>query len=195
MADSSLRAVRTASTSKPCRSFRGPNTLYRALASFTATYLEHLAVEEGEALPTLWEHCSDQELFGIMTSFKASRSPLEILTSLIAQLPNLNPAEIAQLVSVGIDATDLPALAELLATTLQPVQLGALQQVPTTGGRQHAARPGLGCQDHVQWSWTDIAPAAQALVDACAGPCSSTSPLPRSSTAAQGLGPQLGGLC
>ena len=66
-----------------------------------------------------------------MTSFKASRSPLENLTSLIAQLPNLNPAEIAQLVSVGIDATDLPALAELLATTLQPVQLGALQQAAT----------------------------------------------------------------
>ena len=107
------------------------NALYRALASFTATYLEHLAFEEGQALPMLWEHCSDQELFEIMTSFKAARSSLENLTSLIAQLPTLNPAEIDHLVSVGIDPTDRPALAELLATTLQPAQLGALQQPAT----------------------------------------------------------------
>ena len=79
----------------------------------------------------LWEHCSDQELFEIMTSFKAARSSLENLTSLIAQLPTLNPAEIDHLVSVGIDPTDRPALAELLATTLQPAQLGALQQPAT----------------------------------------------------------------
>lgn len=32
-----------------------PNVVYRALAAFTATYLEHLALEEGEALPALWE--------------------------------------------------------------------------------------------------------------------------------------------
>jgi hypothetical protein len=108
-----------------------PNALYRALASFTAAYLEHLAVEEGEALPTLWEHCSDQELIGIMISFKASRSRLDHLTSLIAQLPSVNPTEIAHLVSVGIDPADLPALAELLASTLEPDQLGALQQPAT----------------------------------------------------------------
>jgi hypothetical protein len=108
-----------------------PDVLYRALASITATYLEHLAVEEGEALPTLWEHCSDQELLGVSTSFKASRSPLENLTSLIAQLPSANPTEIAHLISVGIEPTDLPALSELLATTLQPAQLGALRQPVT----------------------------------------------------------------
>src|SRR5579862_3850061 len=34
-----------------------PNFLYRALAAFTATYLGHLAREEGEALPALWESC------------------------------------------------------------------------------------------------------------------------------------------
>ena len=68
-----------------------PNALYRALASFTAIYLEHLAVEEGEALPALWGHCSDDELHGIMTSFKASRSPLENLASLVAQFLSANP--------------------------------------------------------------------------------------------------------
>jgi hypothetical protein len=52
---------------------------------------------------------------------------LENLTSLIAQLPSLNPTEIAHLVSVGIDPSALSSLAELLATSLQPAQLGALQ--------------------------------------------------------------------
>src|SRR5262249_52463944 len=31
-----------------------PTVLYRTLASFTARYLDHLAVEEGAALPALW---------------------------------------------------------------------------------------------------------------------------------------------
>ena len=104
-----------------------PNALYRTLASFTATYLEHLAVEEGEGLPALWGHCNDEELLRIMTSFKASRSPLENLTSLVAQLPSANPAEVAHLVSVGIDPAEFSSLAQLLATTLEPDQLGALQ--------------------------------------------------------------------
>jgi Hemerythrin HHE cation binding domain len=104
-----------------------PSALYRTLASFTASYLEHLALEEGEALPALWRHCSDGELLGIMTSFKASRSPLENLASLVAQLPSANPTEVARLVSVGIDPTELSSLAQLLATTLDPDQLGALQ--------------------------------------------------------------------
>jgi len=102
------------------------NALYRALASFTAIYLEHLALEENEALPVLWDRCSDDELFGIMTAFKSSLSSVENLTSVIAQLPTLNPAELTHLVSVGIDTSELPSLAQLLATTLNPLQLGAL---------------------------------------------------------------------
>jgi type II secretory pathway component PulF len=96
------------------------------LASFTAIYLEHLALEENEALPVLWDRCSDDELFGIMTAFKSSLSSVENLTSVIAQLPTLNPAELTHLVSVGIDTSELPSLAQLLATTLNPLQLGAL---------------------------------------------------------------------
>jgi hypothetical protein len=45
-----------------------PNALYRALVAFTAAYLEHLAVEEGEALPALWGGCTDEELLGILVS-------------------------------------------------------------------------------------------------------------------------------
>jgi len=104
-----------------------PNALYRALASFTAVYLEHLAVEDAEALPALWEQCSDVELLGILSSFRASRSPLENLTSVIAQLPTLNPAELAQMASDGVDPSELPAISELVATILSPAQLGALR--------------------------------------------------------------------
>ena len=46
-----------------------PNDVYRALAAFTATYLEHLRVEEGQVLPMLWESCSDDELAGILRPF------------------------------------------------------------------------------------------------------------------------------
>ena len=83
-----------------------PNVLYRALAAFTATYLEHLAIEESEALPALWEGCSDEELMSILISFKGSRSDTENLTSLLAQLPTLNPTEIAQMTAVGLTDPD-----------------------------------------------------------------------------------------
>lgn len=106
-----------------------PNALYRALASFTAVYLAHLEVEEGEALPMLWEHCSDQELLGILMSFRNSRSPQENLMSVLAQLPTLNPSELAQMATAGLGPTELPALAEVLATLLRPAQLGVLQLV------------------------------------------------------------------
>ncbi len=106
-----------------------PNALYRALASFTSVYLEHLAIEEGEALPVLWEHCSDQELVDVLMSFRGSRSPLENLTSLLAQLPTLNSFEFTHVSTVGIDPTELPALAELLATVLEPARLGVLQSL------------------------------------------------------------------
>jgi hypothetical protein len=56
-----------------------PNALYRSLAAFTAAYLEHLAVEEGEALPALWDGCTDEEVLGILASFRGSRSDAENL--------------------------------------------------------------------------------------------------------------------
>jgi hypothetical protein len=110
--------------------------LYRALASFTAVYLEHLVVEESEALPALWEHCSDDEWFGILTSFRRSRSTLENLTSVLAELPTLNPSELTQMAAVGVDPTELPAISELLATILHPAQLGVLQSGIRKEGRR-----------------------------------------------------------
>jgi len=106
----------------------GPAVLYRALAAFTATYLEHLAVEESEALPALWEGCTDEELLSILLSFRGSRSDTENLTSLVAQLATLNPPEIARMVAAGLGPVPLSDLAEILASLLDPAQLGALRQ-------------------------------------------------------------------
>ena len=103
-----------------------PNVLYRALASFTAGYLDHLTREEGDALPALWESCNDEELMGILVSFRGSRSDAENLTSVLAQLATLNPPEIAQMASVGLGPLRTSEVTELLATLLTPNQYGAL---------------------------------------------------------------------
>jgi hypothetical protein len=105
-----------------------PNALYRALAAFTAAYLEHLAVEEGEALPALGDGCTDEELLGILASFRGSRSDAENLASLLAQLATLNPPDIERMISAGLGPVPVSDVSELLATVLDPRQLGALRQ-------------------------------------------------------------------
>jgi hypothetical protein len=119
-----LRRVASSSISTP----RDPNTLYRALAAFTANYLDHVAIEEGEALPVLWERCTDEELMGILVSFRGSRSDIENLTSVLAQLATLNPPEIARMVALGLGPVPGSDVAEVLATLLNPGQLGGLRQ-------------------------------------------------------------------
>lgn len=104
-----------------------PNRLYRSLASFTATYLSHLTLEETEALPALWDRCTDEELFGILMSFKGSRSEAENLTSLLAQLGTLNPAERSHMLAVGLSGATRIEVRELLATLLDPIQLGSAE--------------------------------------------------------------------
>jgi len=64
---------------------------------------------------------------GILSSFKGSRSDAENLTSLLAQLATLNPTEITQMASVGLGQFGLSEVAEILATLLNPRQLGALR--------------------------------------------------------------------
>jgi iron-sulfur cluster repair protein YtfE (RIC family) len=117
-----------------------PNLLYRALAAFTAAYLEHLAIEEDQALPALWEGCSDDELMGILVSFMGSRSDTENLTSLLAQLPTLNPLEINHMVAVGLPGS-AREVAELLATVLNPLQLGTLRASLSGRGGDGLKRP------------------------------------------------------
>lgn len=103
-----------------------PNVVYRALAAFTATYLDHLGIEEGQALPALWDGCTDEELMSILVSFKGSRSDAENLASVLAQLATLNPPEVLRMVSVGLAPIPVSDLTEVLATLLGPSRLGAL---------------------------------------------------------------------
>jgi len=122
-----LRQVASAYAASP----GDPNVQYRALAAFTATYLDHLAVEESQALPALWEGCTDEELMGILVSFKGSRSDAGNLTSLLAQLATLNPPEIARMASAGLGPVGVCDIVEVLATLLDPAQLGALRGAET----------------------------------------------------------------
>jgi iron-sulfur cluster repair protein YtfE (RIC family) len=116
---------------------RDPDGLHRALSRFTATYLAHLAREEDEALPALWGSCSDEELRGILTSFRASRSDVAHLTGVLAQLPTLNQREILRMAAtLGPDVTT--ELADVLATVLRPAQLGALRLGVTSSLRTAA---------------------------------------------------------
>jgi len=131
-------AASDASAASPADADNDPNALYRALAAFTAAYLEHLAVEEGEALPALWGGCTDDELLGILASFRGSRTDAENLTSLIAQLATLSPPEIQRMISAGLGPVPLSDVSELLATVLDPRQLGALRHATA------ALAPGRG---------------------------------------------------
>jgi iron-sulfur cluster repair protein YtfE (RIC family) len=108
-----------------------PNALYRALASFTAAYLDHLSIEETQVLPRLWQTCTDDELQHILVAFREGRSDTENLTSVLAQLPTLNPPEIARMVELGLSAVPVAEVIELLATVLDPGQLGALGRALT----------------------------------------------------------------
>ena len=132
--DARLATLRSTAATYAAATPADPNSLYRALAAFTAAYLDHLACEEGEAMPVLWDTCRDDELFGVLQSFLASRSATENLASVIAQLATLNPPEIVHMVGVGLDPAQVPELAELLATVLRPDQLGALRSSGTTSG-------------------------------------------------------------
>ncbi len=116
----------TSQTSDHASGSEDPNGLYRALAAFTAAYLEHLAVEEGEALPALWQGCSDEELTVILVSFKSSRFDVENLTSLLARRPTLDPVEMNRMAAVGLPGS-ISEVAELLASLLEPRQLEALR--------------------------------------------------------------------
>jgi hypothetical protein len=104
----------------------GPADLYRRLASFTAYYLQHLALEEEAGLSALWKNCSDEELAQIVASFRGSRSDVENLTSAPSQLPTLSPSERERFLALVLGNRDRAEIAELLVTLLSPSQLGRL---------------------------------------------------------------------
>ena len=70
----------------------GGLAFYRLLNRFIARYLEHLEREEA-AMPKLRASCTEEELFGVLARFAASRTPGEAAADLAWMLPALSPAE------------------------------------------------------------------------------------------------------
>jgi Hemerythrin HHE cation binding domain len=115
--DGDLAALSRAATS---HDERGQDTLYRTLTRFTVTYLTHLDIEEGQAMPTMWAYATNDELRAVLTTFRQSRTETENLTALLGQLPTLNPREAAEMVAMAFDGAALNETRELL-TGLLPV--------------------------------------------------------------------------
>jgi hypothetical protein len=66
----------------------------------------------------------------ILVSFKGSRSDVENLTSLLAQLATLNRPRSPRRPRLDSDTSGFSQVAEALATLLEPGQLGALRSSP-----------------------------------------------------------------
>lgn len=72
--------------------------LYLALSRFVAENFLHMAVEETELNPLLWEAFSDEELFGIYRAILASESPDKLGRAVSWLLPAIAPDERARVV-------------------------------------------------------------------------------------------------
>jgi hypothetical protein len=115
------------------------NSLYRSLAAFTSAYLVHLHREETEALPALWAHCTDADLAALFSEFHRSRSAATNLASLYAMAPTLNPVELRSMLASGLAGIGTHAVADVLATVLSPIQLGALRSTAEAGSHDAAS--------------------------------------------------------
>lgn len=91
-----LAALLQQATAAPERRERGTD-FYRALNSFIARYLEHLASEEYQ-MQLLWERCSDEELGAVMARFGESRPMEEALADIGWMLPALSAPEQSELI-------------------------------------------------------------------------------------------------
>jgi iron-sulfur cluster repair protein YtfE (RIC family) len=97
--------------------------LYLALSRFIAENFLHMAVEETEMNPLLWETFTDEELFGIYRAVLASERPEQLDLSVRWLLPAIPPDERAQVVG-GARAAMPPAIFDALLQQVAGV-LGA----------------------------------------------------------------------
>lgn len=72
--------------------------LYLAFSRFVADNFLHMAVEETELNPLLWETFTDEELFGIYSAILQSERPEQLNLSVTWLLPAIPPDERAQVV-------------------------------------------------------------------------------------------------
>lgn len=73
--------------------------LYLAFSRLVANNLLHMAVEETELNPLLWETFTDEELFGIYSAILANERPEQLNLSVSWLLPAIPPDERARIVA------------------------------------------------------------------------------------------------
>jgi iron-sulfur cluster repair protein YtfE (RIC family) len=109
--------------------------LYRTWCRMLSAYLAHLDAEERQAMPALWQTCSDEEILGIIRSFLASRSAADQLQDVISQAPALAPGERRLLVGSILRSGSLPA---------EPVWAGLADVLPSHDLARLRADIGIG---------------------------------------------------
>jgi hypothetical protein len=95
---------------------RGARTrhLYLALSRFVGENFSHMAIEETELSPLLWQTFTDEELFGIYRAILASESPDQLGRSVSWLLPAIPPDERARVVGGARAALPQAGFGELL---------------------------------------------------------------------------------
>jgi hypothetical protein len=88
--------------------------LYLAFSRLVADNMLHMAVEETELNPLLWETFTDEELFGIYAAILASERPEQLNLSVSWLLPAIPPDERVRVVGGARHAMPEPAFDALL---------------------------------------------------------------------------------
>jgi hypothetical protein len=103
--------------------------LYLALASFTADYLQHQAVEELEVGPALGAAIGADELAAVHHALVASIPPDEMAAALRVMIPAMNVDDRAELLGgmkAGAPAEVFAGVRALARSVLPPADFGAL---------------------------------------------------------------------
>ena len=87
--------------------------LGRALTLLVADHLRHMDREETEAMPVLWEHCTEAELDVMDARIRAAVPPERMPVMLRLMLPAMSTAEQAKLLSAARAQMPPPVFAQL----------------------------------------------------------------------------------
>jgi len=87
--------------------------LGRALTLLVADHLRHMDREETEAMPVLWEHCTEAELDAMDARIRAAVPPEQMPVMLRLMLPAMSTPEQAKLLSAARAQMPPPVFAQL----------------------------------------------------------------------------------
>jgi hypothetical protein len=105
--------ARSASEPSEARRARA-RQLYLSLSRFIADNFLHMAVEETEMNPMLWQAFTDEELLGIYQAIIASEPPAQLELSVKWLLPAIPPDERAKVVCGARAAMPIPVFEHVL---------------------------------------------------------------------------------